>query len=170
MFCWKAFYFIFYHGPRFAYPNMSLCLLTMHHLSGGSPSSCWVRWGGVCACPVAQMCPTLCNPMDCSPWIPQARILEWVAIPFSRRSSWPRDWTRVTCIGRWVPHHWTTWEAQNVTWGVVNGAGMKGACLWHCHRHPSPDATVTHLPRSQTLFIIHSVKTEGSYAGGGAGQ
>ena len=42
---------------------------------------------------VAQLCPTLCNPMDCSPLvssvhgIPQARILEWVAIPFSRGSS-----------------------------------------------------------------------------------
>ena len=28
----------------------------------------------------------------------QTRILEWVAIPFSRESSWPRDWTRVSCI------------------------------------------------------------------------
>ena len=39
---------------------------------------------------VAQLCPTLCNPMDCSApgfsvhGILQARILEWVAIPFSR--------------------------------------------------------------------------------------
>ena len=38
----------------------------------------------------------------------QARILEWVAIPFSRGSAWPRDWTRVcciSCIGRWVLYH-----------------------------------------------------------------
>ena len=47
---------------------------------------------------------TLCNPMDCSPpgssvhGILQARILAWVAIPFSRGSSWPRDWTQVICI------------------------------------------------------------------------
>ena len=48
----------------------------------------------VCVCVlVAQSCPTLCDPMDCSPpgssvlGIPQARILEWVAIPFSRGSS-----------------------------------------------------------------------------------
>ena len=52
---------------------------------------------------VAQSCPTLCNPMDCSPpgfsvhGILQARILEWVAIPFSRGSSWPRDRTWVSC-------------------------------------------------------------------------
>ena len=44
-------------------------------------------------CLVAQSCPTLCDPMDCSPpgfsvhGISQARILEWVAISFSRGSS-----------------------------------------------------------------------------------
>ena len=49
-------------------------------------------------------CPTLCNPMDCGPpgssvhGLLQAGILEWVAIPFSRGSSRPRDWTRVSCI------------------------------------------------------------------------
>ena len=51
---------------------------------------------------VAQSCPTLCDPMDCSPpgfsvhGIFQARILEWVAIPFSRGSSRPRDRTWVS--------------------------------------------------------------------------
>ena len=46
---------------------------------------------------VPQSCPTLYNPMDCSlpsssvHGIFQARILEWVAISFSRRSSQPRD-------------------------------------------------------------------------------
>ena len=47
----------------------------------------------LCVCVCAQSCPTLCDPMDCS--LPgssvrggfQARILEWVAIPFSRGSS-----------------------------------------------------------------------------------
>ena len=45
----------------------------------------------------------LCDPMDCSPpgfsvhGIFQARILEWVAISFSRGSPWPRDWTWVSC-------------------------------------------------------------------------
>ena len=53
---------------------------------------------------VAQSCPTLCNPMDCSlpdfsaHGILQARILEWVAISFSRGSSQPRDQTQVSCI------------------------------------------------------------------------
>ena len=53
-------------------------------------------------CEVAQLCPTLCDPMDCSllcssvHGIFQARVLEWVAISFSRRSSQPRDWTPVS--------------------------------------------------------------------------
>ena len=51
-----------------------------------------------------QSCPTLCDPMDCNlpgscvHGIFQARILEWVAIPFSRGSSRPRDRTQVSCI------------------------------------------------------------------------
>ena len=41
---------------------------------------------------VIQSCPTLCDPMDCIVHgILQARILEWVAVPFSRGSSQPRD-------------------------------------------------------------------------------
>ena len=50
------------------------------------------------------LCPTLCNPMDCSlprfsvHGIFQARLLEWVAISFSRGSSQPRDQTRVSRI------------------------------------------------------------------------
>ena len=54
-------------------------------------------------CLVAQSCPTLCDSMDCSPpgssvhGIFQARILEWVAMPYSRGSSQPRDGTQVSC-------------------------------------------------------------------------
>ena len=48
---------------------------------------------------VAQLCPTLCDPMDCIlHGVLQARIVEWVAIPFSRGSSQPRDQTQVSCI------------------------------------------------------------------------
>ena len=53
---------------------------------------------------VAQSCPTLCNPMDCNPpsssihGVLQARILEWVAISFSRGSFRPRDRTQVSRI------------------------------------------------------------------------
>ena len=53
---------------------------------------------------VAQSCPTLCDPMDCSlpgfsvHGIFQARVLEWVVISFFRGSSRPRDRTQVSCI------------------------------------------------------------------------
>ena len=53
---------------------------------------------------VTESCPTLCDPMDCSLpgsslyGILQARVQEWVAIAFSRGSSWPRDRTWVSCI------------------------------------------------------------------------
>ena len=48
---------------------------------------------------VTQSCPTLCNPMDYTVHgILQARILEWVAFPFSRGSSQPRDQTQVSHI------------------------------------------------------------------------
>ena len=59
----------------------------------------------------AQSCPTLCDPLDCSPagsfihGIFQARILEWVATSYSRGSFWPRDRTRVSCnscLGRQI--------------------------------------------------------------------
>ena len=48
---------------------------------------------------VDQLCPTLCDPMDYTVYgILQTRILEWVAIPFSRGSSQPRDRTQVPHI------------------------------------------------------------------------
>ena len=67
---------------------------------------------GMCGCVLGtQSCPTLCDPVDCSPpgssvlGILQARRLEWVAISISRGSSWPRYGTQVSCIGRQVLYH-----------------------------------------------------------------
>ena len=74
----------------------------------GAPSSCWV---GFMMYVRAQACLTLCDPMDCSPpsfsvhGIFQARILEWVAIFFSKGSSHPRGRTSVSCIGRQTLNH-----------------------------------------------------------------
>ena len=58
----------------------------------------------LCVYIVTHSCPILCNPTDCSPpdfsvhGILQARILEWIIIPFSRGSSQTRDRTLVSCI------------------------------------------------------------------------
>ena len=69
----------------------------------------------------AQSCPTLYNTMDCSPpgssvcGIFQARILEWITISFSRGSSWPRDWSWVSCVScivRWILYNCATSETH----------------------------------------------------------
>ena len=72
---------------------------------------------------VAQMCPTLCDPTDCSPpgssvhGILQARILVWDAMPSSRGPSPPSDRTRVSCItGRFF----IIWATKEALW--------KGTC------------------------------------------
>ena len=73
----------------------------------------------------AQWCPTLFDPLNYSPpgssvpEILQARILEWVAIPFFRGSSWPRDQTQVSCIAGGFFTTWATREAL----GLIPGSG-----------------------------------------------
>ena len=100
----------------------------------------------------AQSCPTLCNPMDCSPpgssvhGILHARLLEWVAISFSRGSFWPRDQThisRVLCIpgeffttlppgkpqisGVYSSHTW--WQAHLSFWNLTEKLHRNGLCV-----------------------------------------
>ena len=50
----------------------------------------------------------------------QARILEWVAFPFSRGSSQPRDWTQVSCIAGGFFTSWATREAQKYWVGSLS--------------------------------------------------
>ena len=73
----------------------------------------------------AQSCPTLCDPMDCSPpgssvhGIFQARILARVAICYARGSCLHRDRTHVSCVScieRQILYPWATWEALLVTY------------------------------------------------------
>ena len=62
---------------------------------------------------VAQSCLTLCNPIDYTGHgILQARILEWIAFPFSRGSSQPRDRTQVSHIASGSFTNWATRETQ----------------------------------------------------------
>ena len=91
-----------------------------------------------------QLCPTLCNPMDCSPpgssvqGILQARILAWVAMPSSRGSSWPRDRilvSYVSCIGRGGSFTTNaTWETLNffsfifISWRLITLQYYSGFC------------------------------------------
>ena len=69
---------------------------------------------------IAQSCPTLCGPMDCS-WpgssvcgILQARILEWVTIHFCMGSSWPKDHTCFSCTAGGFFTIWATREIAQI--------------------------------------------------------
>ena len=84
---------------------------------------------------VAQSCPALCNPGDCS--IPgssvhgifKARVLEWVAISFSRGSSWPMDQTQVSCIAGRRFSIWATSETPKLGKEYVKAIYCHPACL-----------------------------------------
>ena len=93
--------------------------LSIHLFIHSANSKCAV-------CMHAQLCLTLCDPMDCN--LPDSsvhgifltRILEWVVISFSRGSSQPKDWTLfswVSCIGRQVLYHGAIWQVpSNSNW------------------------------------------------------
>ena len=94
----------------------------LSHVVGGffTTSASWEALYPLCVCVcvwVAQSCPILCDPMDYSPpsssvhGILQAGILEWVAILFSRESSWPRDQTHVSHFAGRFFTFWATSEA-----------------------------------------------------------
>ena len=93
---------------------------------------------------VAQSCPTLCDPINCS--VPgssvhgifQATVLEWIAISFSRGSSQPRAWTQVSCI---VDRRFTVWATREVSLPKVVVSLPKASSFqssipnfwpWHC--------------------------------------
>ena len=109
---------------------------------------------------VAQSCPTLCDTMNCSPTgssvdgVFQARILEWVAISFSRGYSQPRDQTQVSRIqadslsaelpGKpkegWAPRNWCfqtvvlekTWESLWLQRDQTSQSQRKSTLNIHC--------------------------------------
>ena len=102
-----------------------------------------------CISKIAQSCPTLCDPVDCSPpgssvhGILQARILEWVAISFSRGSSQPRDQTHVSRIaGRCLSSNLPS--GHNITSGrtvqrfplekIKREKHFKNVNIYPCHR------------------------------------
>ena len=85
---------------------------------------------------VAQSCPTLFDPMDCSlpgssvHGIFQALVLEWIAISFSRGSSWPRHQTQLSRI---VDRRFTAWATRKV--------------------HQGPSSSISYLRDSSSPFI-----------------
>ena len=111
---------------------------------------------------VAQLCPTLSDPMNCSlpsssvHGILQARILQWVAILFSRGSSWSRDQTQVSSTASRFFTIWTTGEALT-TWTFV-GKVMSLLC------NTLSRFIIAFLPRSKWSkgeFFKFTIKSRG---------
>ena len=98
---------------RVTHPNSgmgkeALALRTFLHLTLFT-FSCGCSLISLMKVKVAQSCLTLCNPMNHTVHgILQARILEWVAFPFSRGPYQPRDWTQVSHIAGGFFTHWAT--------------------------------------------------------------
>ena len=95
---------------RVRYPYLGICsLLSAYRTRVQTMRD--LECSFIVCCLVARSSLTLCDPRDYSlpgssvHGISQARILEWVAISFSRESSWPRNWTQVSCIGRQILYH-----------------------------------------------------------------
>ena len=140
-------------------PNMLLQGITMHYLAVGftlvnESLSCLLF---ICCCLVAKSCLIFLQPHGlylpvCSVHrISQARILEWVAILFSKGSFWPRDQTHVFCIGRWTLYPWVTWEAPYKSLGVwfffFNDLSFRRTELYKkdLHDPDNHDGVITHL-------------------------
>ena len=115
------------------------CILTGEPVRFNNASDVNVRERaciGLLCC--AQSCLTLRNPMDCSApgssvhGILQARILEWVAMPFSRGSSQSKDQTQVSCIYQLIypgSPIWYTWSSIQVLWIIIGLQGKSNSSV-----------------------------------------
>ena len=123
---------------------------------------------------VAQSCPTLCDPMDYTDHgILQAKILEWVAIPFSGGSSQLRDQTQVSCVAGRFFTTWATREALikvyafnrcSCSYVGYNSAKLRrpGGCSSCCCqwvKSPLPSGTTSY---SKSQMQLCSTRVKGS--------
>ena len=115
---------------------------------------------------VSQSCPTLCDPMDCSPpgssvhGILQARILEWITMPSSRGSSWPRDRTHVLL-------HLLHWQAGSLPLAppfllLFRVVLLCKQCpyfriMWHQSWPPNPQKAYF-WKRGPILWVMHTFR------------
>ena len=118
-----------YWTPR-GFPQMNLMTKEKQTLRHRKHTYGHQRGKGVVLVLAAQSCPTLCDRMGCSlpgasvHGILQSIILVWVAIPFSRGSSWPRNLTWVSHIAGRFCTIWATREAQRGGEGWMRSLGL----------------------------------------------
>ena len=132
-------------------------------LQPGSPSSeISYEYDLRCVC-VLRCVQLFCDPIDCSPpgssvhEIFQGRILQWVAFSSSRGSSWPRDWTCISCIS-YIGRRSTTWESVMI-WGGADVITIKIKCVvtvMHLNQ-PSHPQSVGKLSFTKTVSDAKNV-------------
>ena len=92
------------------------------------------------------------------PWgVFQARILEWVAIPFSRGSFWPRDWTQISQIADRFLTIWTTREASKKR--QQRACSCARFCI-HMEQGPCEDTVRRRLSVSQEESLHQELNPE----------
>ena len=127
---------------------------------------------------VAQLCPILCNPMNYTVHgILQARMLEWVAFPFSRESSQPRDRTQVSHIAGGFLTSWATRETLEIPQNQVlfhTPSHLPLQCPLYSrfraslgHAGPSFPQGLVLDPSTQKSFCLHYSEICPSPEGGG---
>ena len=110
-----------------------------------------------CCCLVTKSCPTLCDPVDYSPPgssvhdILQAGILEWVAMLFSRGSSWPGDGTWVSCFAGRVftaepPGKPCTFSLYEIVPAVISMTTVLPSRLQTPHQHQTGGSKIATVP------------------------
>ena len=128
---------------------------------------------------VTQSCPIVWDPMDYNlpgssvHGILQARILEWVAFPFSRGSCQPRDWTQVSCIAgrfftiratREAQGYWDSWNWQEDREDLEIGRQWGGSGGWRQGQEPpglsarKVGLEVTEQGRNELRYVSDSLR------------
>ena len=142
-------------GPNSLWPHGHISVSLLNPFCTSSPG---VKWSDV-----AQSCPTLCNPVDCSlqgssvHGIFQARVLEWVAISVSRGSSRPRDRTQVfriegRCFTIWAAreaHPTSSAESQQILLAPLKGSRIEPY-------HVLPAVLLPDSSKSTAGFVVPS--------------
>ena len=118
-----------------------------------------------CCAKSLRLCPTLCDPVDCRPpgssvhGIFQARILEWAVISSFRGSSWPRDWTCVSCLLHW--HAGSLPLAPSGKPPVLRGYGQ---CYMRTGKQGVMDTYTTHVCFAQAhASLSHQTSSMGLF-------
>ena len=117
-------------------------------------SSCSMKYA-------SKLCPTLCDPMDCSPPGPRQEYGR-IAISSCRRSPRPRDWTRASCVSRTgmrILYHWATREAL-----------IRNTRVWKCKcsQEPAWQMQMGKTGWVQLIGVVNSVTDWGTCASKGA--